>query len=128
MFKSCPSAGSTVLVPCVAYFGTLNIASRFLPKLMVLSSVPTKIRLRPLTAASRQPFPLVIRSPLRAFSPLIVISPAMRELLSSEFARRYQHTSVGLFRGPAQDYTAVNRYLSYYLLVAAGENLGRCVA
>jgi hypothetical protein len=57
-----------------SYFGTLKIANRLFPKLKVWSKVPTNTRLRPLTMASRQPCPVVIRSPLRALSPLIVIS------------------------------------------------------
>lgn len=41
--------------------------------LMVVSKVPTKTRLLPLTVASLQPCPIVIRSPFLAFVPLIMI-------------------------------------------------------
>jgi hypothetical protein len=56
------------------HFGTLKIAMRFEPRLMVSSSVPTNTWLRPITLASRQPVPLVILSPLLAFLPRIAIS------------------------------------------------------
>ena len=46
-------------------FGTLNIASRFVPKLIVLSRVPLNWRLRPLVATKVQPAPLVIFFPRR---------------------------------------------------------------
>lgn len=57
-----------------AYLGTLKIAKRLFPKLKVFSSVATNTRLRPFTMASLQPWPTVMRSPLRALTPLIVIS------------------------------------------------------
>jgi hypothetical protein len=60
----------------LTHFGTLKIAMRLDPILMVSSRVPTNTRFRPLTLASRQPVPLVIFSPLRGFLPLIVISLA----------------------------------------------------
>ena len=63
------------------YFGTLKIASRLPPTLMVWSKVPTKTRFLPVTAARRQRVPLVIRSPFRAFFPLIRISPAICDVL-----------------------------------------------
>lgn|ERR1019366_7902312 len=56
------------------YFGTLKIAIRFEPILMVSNSVPTNTRFSPRTKTSRQPVPLVILSPLLAFLPCIVIS------------------------------------------------------
>ena len=61
------------------YFGTLNIAMRFDPKLMVSISVATKTRFLPLILASRQPVPLAILSPLFAFFPCIRISFAIFE-------------------------------------------------
>jgi hypothetical protein len=66
-----------VYVGLTVYLGTLKIANRLLPKLNVFNSVPTNTRLRPFTMANLQPCPAVIRSPLRALSPLIVISAAM---------------------------------------------------
>jgi hypothetical protein len=51
------------------YFGTLNMATRFAPRLNVSSNVPTNT-LRPL--ANRHPFPLRILSPRFALCPLIV--------------------------------------------------------
>ncbi|HEX6157889.1 MAG TPA: hypothetical protein VFZ54_17820, partial [Burkholderiales bacterium] len=56
------------------YLGTLKMAIRFDPKLIVWRSVPLKTRFRPDVAAKRQPFPLVIFSPRGAFLPLIVMS------------------------------------------------------
>jgi hypothetical protein len=58
----------------VDYFGTLKIAIRLEPILMVSNSVPTNTRFSPRTKTSRQPVPLVILSPLLAFLPCIVIS------------------------------------------------------
>jgi hypothetical protein len=57
--------------PLVQPFGTLKIAKRTLPLLIVSISVPTKTR-APLTATSRY-LPSVIRSARRAFLPWIVI-------------------------------------------------------
>jgi hypothetical protein len=48
-------------------FGTLKIASRLDPKLIVLSKVPLNWRLRPLVATNVQPAPLVIFFPRRTF-------------------------------------------------------------
>jgi hypothetical protein len=59
------------------YLGTLNIAIRLFAKLIVCNSVPTKTRFFPFTIASLHPVPLVIRSPLRAFFPLMLMSVAM---------------------------------------------------
>jgi hypothetical protein len=61
----------------LCYFGTLKMAMRLLPKLIVLSNVPTNTRFLPLRVASLQPFPFVIFWPLRAFCPLIDISLAI---------------------------------------------------
>jgi hypothetical protein len=54
------------------YFGTLKIASRYLPTLIVLINVPTNILLPLVT--SRYPRPPVILSPRLAFFAFIVIT------------------------------------------------------
>lgn len=56
----------------VIYLGTLKIAIRFLPRLIVSSKVPTKTFF-PFTFTNRQPLPLVIFSPLVAYFPRIVM-------------------------------------------------------
>lgn len=58
----------------IGYLGTLKIAIRFEPILMVSNSVPTNTSFFPRTLARRQPVPLVILSPLLAFLPCIAIS------------------------------------------------------
>ena len=55
--------------PKYSYFGTLNIAKRFLPILMVSRRVPGNTRLRPRSIASFHPFPFVIFSPRLALRP-----------------------------------------------------------
>jgi len=55
----------------LTYFGTLNTAIRLSPRLIVVRSVPTNTRLSPWVVASRQPFPVVMRSPRLAFLPEI---------------------------------------------------------
>jgi hypothetical protein len=72
--RSRPRNGDSVSPRLNVHFGTLNIANRFRPKLNVWSNVAAKIRLRPFVAAKRHPFPAVIRSPLRAGTPLITMS------------------------------------------------------
>jgi hypothetical protein len=59
-------------------FGTLNIASRFLPKLCVAIKVAVNVRLRPDTAATTHLLALVIRFPFFGFFPAIVTLAAMR--------------------------------------------------
>jgi hypothetical protein len=71
------SSSIIAITEAISYFGTLKIASRLLPKFKVWRSVPTNTRLRPLTAASRHRVPLVMRSPLFGFLPLIVILGAI---------------------------------------------------
>jgi hypothetical protein len=61
----------------VGYLRTLKIARRFVPILMVSISVPLKTRLFPFVVANRHPPPFVIRSPLLAGAPLIVMLFAM---------------------------------------------------
>lgn len=70
-------AAITLIAMTVPYFGTLKIAKRLLPKFIVWRRVPTKTRLRPLTAANLHRVPLVIRSPLFGFLPFIVILGAI---------------------------------------------------
>ena len=71
------------------------MAMRLRPKLKVLRRMPTNTRLRPFTVASRQPLPAVMRSPRRAFSPLIVIPVAM--VISSLEVNRTP-ASIGIYR------------------------------
>ena len=59
------------------YLGTLKIARRLFPRLIVCISEPTNTRFLPLVATRLQPLPFVIFAPLGAFVPLIVISTAM---------------------------------------------------
>lgn len=61
----------------LSYLGTLKIAIRLPPELIVPNSVAAKTRFRPFVAASRQPRRPVIRSPFAAFLPLVVIAPAI---------------------------------------------------
>ena len=57
--------------------GTLKIAIRHLPRLIVSRSVAAKTRFRPVVVAKRQPLPRVIRSPFFALFPLMTISFAI---------------------------------------------------
>jgi len=65
----------------LAHFGTLKIAMRFEPMLIVVSNVPINARSFPVTAASRHRVPLVILMPFLALLPWIVISLAISNLL-----------------------------------------------
>jgi hypothetical protein len=58
-------------------FGTLKIASRFLPKFNVAIKVAVKVRFRPDTAAIFHLVALVSRLPLRGFLPAIMTFAAM---------------------------------------------------
>lgn len=77
------------------HLGTLKIAMRFEPMLMVLINVPTNTRLRPFVVANLHPCPPVMRSPFLAFAPLIVISFAMLLLLGSLVAKQNSIAQIG---------------------------------
>jgi hypothetical protein len=52
----------------ISYFGTLNIAMRLFPRLMVSRRVPTKTRFFPIVVANLQPLPLSFVHPALPFA------------------------------------------------------------